>query len=62
MGLGYKDFRILRKKKERILSLFDMNLIEIIGHLDFLTILKIIISQPTSGPKKRWTKQRLSYG
>ena len=48
MGLGYKDLRIKRKKKEIILTLFDMILIEIIGHLDFLKILKIIISRATS--------------
>ena len=62
MGLEYKDFRIWMKKKEIILSLFDMNLIKIIGHLEFLKILKIIISRPPSWAQKSLTSQRLSYG
>ena len=59
---GYKDSIIWRKKEGIILSLFDMNLIKIIGHLEFLKILKIIISRPPSWAQKSLTSQRLSYG
>ena len=62
LAQGYKDSIIWRKKKGIILSLFDMNLIKIIGHLEFLKILKIIISRPPSWAQKSLTSQRVSYG
>ena len=45
----------LRFKILEFLLLFDMNLINIMCHFDFLKILKIIISRPTSWPQKSLT-------